>query len=135
MSTTEFVASVKVGDCVAVRDRSVGLKRHQYGYRVLTVTKITPSRAKFTLVDSGGKELVMNKYGQYSTGSGHWGYSFNMEPVTPGILQQIRRDNLVIKFGTTLYKVVDSLRTRDLDKDSDAQLEDLMGAMELLLRI
>jgi hypothetical protein len=104
-----FVASLNVGDKVAVRSRSLGSSFSFYGYQIFTVRSISPERTKFELLCPDSVVWHFAKNGIKKAGSKWDNHIFYMEKPTPEIEQSIIDDNIRIKAdgrrGRIVYKI------------------------------
>jgi hypothetical protein len=117
-----FVDSLKVGDKAAARTRRLDTNwgYPTYGFQVLTVTKISPSRAKITVLDPDSGEMVFNKYGNCQVGTGRYSTAFYLEPVTVDILQSIRTDTIRGVASSRKWRLISKLNEiRDSFEEKD----------------
>jgi hypothetical protein len=111
--TNQFLEGLKVGDQVVVRDRY--LSEREYGPRIYRVEYITPKRSRFDLIIKGGLEMVsFDKNGCRRTGGGWHSETFVIEPVSPGIGEEIAKDSVLILLNNRRQAVGNDLLKMDL---------------------
>ena len=107
----EFLKTVKKGDKVLVRDRSLGgySRSAGYGYSVHTVKNVPPKRGYFVTVSADDREHKFDKWGSYRTG-GYNGSSYSIQPLFEGYEEEIAADSRRIQAHNRLSRIEDDIR-------------------------
>lgn len=99
-----FLAGLKPGDKVVLRNRKLDTWGRRHGPTIYTVARIPPKRSKMVLVDPKGVELEVK---------GGWNGMARIEPYTDEVLVEIKRDSAVLTAKARAYRIHDQLRTFD----------------------
>ena len=100
-----WLASLKVGDTVAVKDLDLDPSRaysynRLYGYRCYSVAKITPKRTRIDCIyDNPASLISFSGDGFRSTGGG---FLFLLEPLTPEVSQAVFDDQKWMRNVSTI---------------------------------
>lgn len=94
----EFIATLKVGDKVAVNTRDLGFfYGRNHGPEVWVVTNITPSRARFDLTHPDSRKT--------SCGRGGIHHLFGMNEITDAVLREIDGDEKFLRLANAIGKL------------------------------
>jgi hypothetical protein len=117
---TAFLASLKVGDKVAVKNRPVGNPlRREYGWRIYTIAHITPKR-RFDVVRGGHPTILFSADGDIKQTRNSGGPFCRLEPATSEVLDGIISDNRLVKALNAASKLENILR--DLQREDSRVL-------------
>lgn len=132
----KFVEGLKVGDKAAARTRRMGGGfSRSFGYQIFTIKKVTPTRAKIVAVCPDSTEWTFGKGGTCRTGSGWQSEHYQLEPVTPEVMESIRLDNIRIKASNRKWRLIEKLtEVRDAfeEKDEMFHLEFISSSNQLM---
>lgn len=104
----KWLAGLKPGDMVALRDRGLGYQ----SWTIYKISHITPKRTRFELE---GSTMAFDKGGSCKVG-GTWGTRFYLNPVTDQVIEDMRRHKAIVTIENVDKEIWPSATTDELER-------------------